>query len=68
MTGLVRTMPATDECGTSAWSPHYSLLLRKETQDSIKSTLTCTHRCYPVNRDREIENMFNEDFGDKTRV
>lgn len=57
MTSLVRTKPATDESGTSARSPHtLTCLLRKGTQDSIRSTLTCTLGS-PGKREREREDV-----------
>lgn len=65
MTSLVRTKPATDESGTSARSPHtLTCLLRKGTQDSIRSTLTCTLGS-PGKRERE--RMFNKGFGNKMK-
>lgn len=58
-TSLLRTKPATNESGTSAWSPHtLTCLLRKGTQDSIGRTLTYT----PANPGKK-ERMF----GDKMR-
>lgn len=53
-TSLMRTKPATKESGPSARSPHtLTCLLRKGTQDSIRSTLTCPPAALATERERE---------------